>query len=100
MVKLISAESFGDVLDELSKEVKAILDAPNSKEEMVAFVIYMNTLKGLANDVFGYLPKGERNILTDMCAAWLDIGLLLGKAPQLLAEILKRTGAKITEIEN
>jgi len=98
MSKLIASESFGDVLEELSKEVKKILDTPpDSTEEMVAFVIYMNTLRDMAKELFGYLPQGERGTLTDLCAAWLDIGLLLGKSPQLLADILKRTRAKITE---
>jgi len=97
MVKrVITPESFTAVLEELSRDVKNIMDTPpDSAEGRVAFVLFYNTLRDTAEETFKYLPKMERDLITNMCAAWMDVGLLLGKSPQLLADILKRAKAKI-----
>ncbi|MGQ9545944.1 MAG: hypothetical protein ACUVTR_02095 [Dehalococcoidia bacterium] len=98
MAKIIAVESFGDVLGEISKEVKKIIDTPpDNREEMVTFVIYINTLKEMTNSIFEYLPEGEKERIVDICAVWLDFGFLLGNSPWLLSEILKRTRAKIED---
>jgi hypothetical protein len=97
MVKrVITPETFTAVLEELSKDVKTIMDTPpDSAEGRIAFVLFYNTLKDMSDQQFKYLPEGERDLITTMCAAWMDVGLLLGKSPQLLADILKRTKAKV-----
>ena len=96
--RVITSESFGAVMEEVSKEVEPILNSPKNTEEKVAFAIFLNTLKVVLKDKFEYLPKGERDDFETTCAVWMDVGILLGKAPQLLADILKRTRAKIKPI--
>lgn len=100
MAKLIASECFEAVMEEVSKEVKKILDNPPDKMDREAFVAYYNTLMDMAEQVFDYLPEGERADIKTLCATWMDIGILLGRSPQLLTDILKRTGAKIEEATN
>jgi len=99
--KVITEESFAAVMGELSKEVKTILDtSPENKEEKIAFALFLNTLKVALKQKVEYLPKGERDDIETICAVWMDVGILLGKAPQLLADILKKTRAKISLLED
>lgn len=98
MAKLIASESFDAVMEEVSKEIKKILDIPPDMNRE-AFVTYLNTLVDMAELVFDYLPKGDREDIKTLCATWMDIGILLGRSPQLLTDILKRTGAEIEEKE-
>jgi hypothetical protein len=94
--RVITPETFTAVLEELSKDVKMIMDTPpDSAEGRIAFVLFYNTLKDMSDEQFKYLPEGERDLIMTMCAAWMDVGLLLGKSPQLLADILKRAKAKV-----
>jgi hypothetical protein len=98
--KVIAPESFPSVLDELATEVKTIMDTPpGNADEVAAFVAIFNTLEDMADEVFNYLPAGEKKLVIDMCAAWMDVGLLLGKSPKILADILRRTKAKIQRVE-
>ena len=98
MAKLIASESFDAVMEEVSKEIKKILDIPPDMNRE-AFVTYLNTLVDMAELVFDYLPKGDREDIKTLCATRMDIGILLGRSPQLLTDILKRTGAEIEEKE-
>lgn len=96
--RVIEPESFETVMKEVAEEVKKILDKPPGKGEM-AFTVYYNTLRLAVRNTFSYLPKGERDNIETMCAVWMDVGILLGKSPQLLVDILKRTRAKLEEID-
>jgi hypothetical protein len=97
--KVIAPESFPSVLEELGKEVERIMKTPpGNDDEVAAFVATFNTLKDMADEVFSYLPTGEKKLMIDFCGAWLDVGLLLGKSPKLLADIVKRTNAKIIKV--
>jgi len=71
-----------------------------NKEEKIAFALFLNTLKVALKQKVEYLPKGERDDIETICAVWMDVGILLGKAPQLLADILKKTRAKISLLED
>jgi hypothetical protein len=97
--KLIASECFGDVMDAVAAEVKKIIDTPPDEATRDAFLTYFNTLLDVVDLVFDYLPKGDRSDIRNLCATWMDVGILLGKSPQLLTEILVRTGAKISEKE-
>jgi len=95
--KLIASECFGDVMDAVAAEVKKITDTPpENKTDRESFLTYFNTLINVIDVVYDYLPEGERSSLRNLCATWMDVGILLGKSPQLLTEILERTGAKIS----
>jgi len=96
--KVIAAECFEVVMEEVSKEIEKILKIlPESTMDRESLVAYLNTLEDMAEVVYAYLPKGERANVITLCATWMDIGILLGRSPQILTDILKRTGAKIEE---
>lgn len=98
MAKLIASEDLGVVMVEVSAEVKKILDnPPENKIDREAFLVYFNTLKDAVQVLFDYLPAGERTAVGDLCGTWMDVGILLGRSPKLLVDILKRTKAKIEE---
>lgn len=91
---IITAQSWPAVMDELSKEVERALDSSSaSPAHQKAFMVFLNTLRELTRLEFDYLPEAERKKIVVFCAAWLDIGLLFGKCPQVLIDILTRAEA-------
>ena len=95
--KVIAPDSLEAVLNELSKEATTVLDSPFNDEEKKAFVIFYNTLRTIAEQAFEYLPEGDKSDVVTMSGSWMCVGLLLGRSPKLLEDILKRTRAKIEQ---
>ena len=92
----IAEECFDAVMDELSREVgKALEKPPDKREESQAFLAFLGTLKTIAAKRFQYWPEEDKNDLITICGAWMNVGILLGKSPKLLLDILKRSGARI-----
>jgi hypothetical protein len=92
---VIADESFDIVMDELSREVGKILDnPPENREEREAFYAFFNSLKTLVEKRFQYWPEEDRKDLLATCGTWMNVGLLMGKSPRLLADILKKTKAR------
>jgi len=100
MNKLVIAdECFDAVSDEVSKAVYKALEKPfDKREEREAFYTFTNTMLTLASKRFSYLPEEDRNDIAAFCGAWANVGILLGKSPSVLADILKKTGARTEEI--
>jgi len=90
----IADESFDAVIDELTKEVEKILKPPDKQDEADAFVAFYGTLTTMAKKRFNYWPEEDTNDLLSFCGTWMHVGILLGKSPKLLADILKKTGAR------
>jgi len=88
---IIPDESFDAVMDELSIEAHKILDELPDKREIEAAVVWYCTLKQLAMKRFQYWPEEDRADLLAMCGTWMNVGILLGRSPRLLADILKKT---------
>lgn len=99
MAKIIATESLEAVLEEVSEEVRKIMDTPPDREEIIGVPIFVNTMRGIINETFKYLPKGDRAELETVCTSCLCIGMILGKSPKLLVDILKRTKAKYLIME-
>jgi len=95
-ISTIADEWFDAVMDELSREVgKALEKPPDKREESQAFLAFLGTLKMIAAKRFQYWPEEDKNDLITICGAWMNVGILLGKSPKLLLDILKRSGARI-----
>lgn len=102
MKRLIARESVQAVLEELSKQSKECLDdieRQSSKEDKQAFLTFTNTLLDAEDTLFKYLPQGERCRICTLCANFMDIGLIFGRSPRALADILKITQANIVHKE-
>ncbi len=88
-------DSFRAVLHEISKEVDKIMADPPEPEDVNAFTAVLNTVRAIAEKDLSYLPKGDMDTLMASYGTWVGIGLMLGRSPGLLADILKRSGATI-----
>lgn len=98
MKLVIADECFDAVCDEVEKAVDKALAKPFArKEDREAFYTFTNTLRTLAIKRFGYLPEEDRNDIITFCGTWGGVGILLGKSPGVLADILKKTGARTEE---
>jgi len=98
-MKVIAYESFKAVMGELSREVDKILKKPPDKrEEREAFYAFFGSLNTIVAKRFHYWPEEDKNDLFAMCGTWMNVGLLLGKSPRLLADILKKTKARTEEV--
>ena len=95
----IADESFDAVIDELTREVGKILKPPDNQEEADAFVSFYGTLTTMATKRFNYWPEEDTKDLLSFCGTWMHVGILLGKSPKLLADILKRTNARTVEAD-
>ena len=93
----IANESLDAVMDEVSDEVAKILKTPPGKNERQAFLAFFGTLTTIAAKRFKYWPEEDKNDLEAMCGTWMHVGILLGKSPKLLADILKRANARIED---
>ena len=96
---IIADESFDAVIDELTREVDKILKPPDNQEEADAFVAFYHTLTTLAKKRLSYLPEEDRNDILSFYGTWMHVGILLGKSPKLLADILEKVNARI-EVHN
>ena len=95
---IIADESFDAVIDELTREVSKTLEKPpDNQEEADAFVAFYNTLTTMAKKRFNYWPEEDTNDLLAFCGTWMHVGILLGKSPGLLADILKKTSLRMEE---
>jgi len=98
-VPIIALEDLKEVMEEVTKELKPLLNKVATPEEQEAAATFFGTLANLTLDIFDYLPPGELDEVLTNCGTWFDIGVLLGKSPQLLLGILNRVNPKIEDRE-
>jgi hypothetical protein len=84
------------VMAEVAKEINTIFKSPPSKSQANAFVTFCNTLLTTGLKLINYLPPQEQQEIIILCGTFLDIGVLFGKSPQLLADIITRVNPEIT----
>lgn len=93
---VIPDECFDDVMDEVTRAIDKALEKPfDKREEREAFYTFTNTLRSLASKRFGYLPEEDRNDIITFCGTWGGVGILFGKSPGVLADILKNTSLRM-----
>lgn len=91
----IALEDLSEVMEEVTKEFGPLLNKKMSLEEQGAANTFFGTLAVLTLNIFDYLPPEQQDEILTTCGTWLDIGILLGKSPKLLVEILDRVNPKI-----
>ena len=99
-VRIISLESLREVMEEVTKELNPLLSRVVTREEQSAASMFFNTLAVLTFHIFDYLPPEEQKGILTSCGTWFGIGVLLGKSPKILREILDRVNPEtgVTEI--
>jgi hypothetical protein len=94
----VSKGSQRPVMAELTRQLKSALGEGMTKEQQEAASIFYGTLCQLMMDIFGYLPAEEQSRIMVNCQTWLDVGMLIGKSPQKLVEILDAVNAEVETI--
>lgn len=94
-IPTIAFEDLPRIMHEVTKELKPLLSTEMSGEEQKAANTFFGTLSALTLDIFDYLPPEQQDEILTNCGTWFDIGVLLGKSPQLLLEILVRAKPQI-----
>lgn len=95
----IGRESLDPVVEELARQTKLVLEESRTEDEKEAFNVFLGTLFSLASDIFSYLPPEEQSHILVACGTWFDVGLLVGKAPGKLVDILEKVNPAVEEIE-
>lgn len=94
--KTLTNESFVGLLSEVSLEISKLLESDHFNiQQKNAFAIVFNTMRAQVADTFGYLPPAERDRIMALAVTWEDFGLLFGKAPQAIVDILLKNNAKV-----
>lgn len=88
-------EDMEKVMEEVTGEVTPLLNSKMSTEEQGAASTFFGTLAVLTLDIFDYLPPEQQDEILASCGTWFDIGMLLGRSPKLLVEILDRVNPKM-----
>ncbi|MBA7652118.1 hypothetical protein ES703_59947 [subsurface metagenome] len=92
-------EDMEKVMDEVTKQLCPLLSAETSIEEQRAATAFVGTLSALTLRIFDYLPPEQQHEILTTCGTWLDIGILLGKSPKLLVEILNKVNPKVENVD-
>jgi len=96
----IAMESLRPVLEELTREIKPILEeAKRTDQDKAAHNLIHGTLLHLVNQIFSYLPPEEQSHILNTCGTWFDVGLLVGRSPEKLADILDKANPSVEDIE-
>ncbi len=85
-------------MEGLTRELKPVLDERLTREQQEASLIFYGTLCDLLMEIFGYLPAEEQSRILVLCQTWLDVGLLEGRAPQKLVEILDAVKGEVESV--
>ena len=91
----VSKNSQRPVMAELTKQLKSVLSERMTREQQEASTVFYGTLCQMMMDIFGYLPTEEQSRILVNCQMWLDVGILIGKSPQKLVEILDAVNAEV-----
>lgn len=91
----VSKDSQRLVMAELTRQLKSALGERMTREQQEASTVFYGTLCQLMMEIFGYLPAEEQSRILVNCQLWLDVGLLIGKSPQKLVEILDAVNAEV-----
>jgi hypothetical protein len=94
----VSKKSQRPVMAELTKQLKSVLSERMTREQQEASTVFYGTLCQMMMDIFGYLPTEEQSRILVNCQTWLDVGLLEGRAPQKLVEILGTAKAEVESV--
>lgn len=95
----IAFEDLEKVMGEVTRDLKPLFSEEISAEEREALNTFVATLSVISLNIFDYLPPEQQDEILTNCGTWFDIGVLFGKAPQLLVKILNRANPQLEKVE-
>ncbi len=93
----ISLEDMKAIMDEVTREITPLVRVEGENREALA--ILLGSMLTMMSDIFAYLPEEERSHILVNCATWYDIGLLVGRSPRKLTEIMYKVNPSIEEVD-
>ena len=87
------------VMDELTEELRPVLWSSQDTKQKEAENVFLGTLYRLTLDIFDWLPPEQQSEILTACGTWFDIGLLMGRSPRVLVDILERVNPKLVDTE-
>jgi len=93
----IALDDMKVIMDEVTREITPLVRVEGEDREALAILI--GSMLTMMSDIFAYLPEEERSHILVNCATWYDIGLLVGRSPRKLTEIMDKVNPAIEEVE-
>ena len=93
----IALDDMKVIMDEVTREITPLVRVEGEDREALAILI--GSMLTMMSDIFAYLPEEERSHILVNCATWYDIGLLVGRSPRKLTEIMDKVNPAIEEAE-
>ncbi|MBA7703286.1 hypothetical protein ES703_112068 [subsurface metagenome] len=87
------------VMDELTEELRPVLWSSQDAKEKEAEEVFLGTLYRLTLSLFDWLPAEQRSEIVTACGTWFDVGLLMGRSPMTLVDILERVNPRLVDTE-
>jgi len=93
----IALEDMKSIMAEVTRGITPLARIEGEDKEALAAIL--GSLLTMMSDIFAYLPEEERSHILVNCATWYDIGLLVGRSPRKLTEIMDKVNPAIEEVE-
>jgi len=87
------------VMEELTKELSSTLQLIINDDHKEADKVFLGTLYRLTLGIFDWLPPEQQSEILTACGTWFDIGLLMGRSPMKLVDILRRVKPSLVDTE-
>ena len=95
----ITPDDLSQVMDELTEELHPVLFYSQDTKEKEAEHVFMGTLYRLTLSLFDWLPPEQQLEIITACGTWFDVGLLMGRSPRVLVDILERVNPKLVDTD-
>ena len=97
--KAIEEEKWAAVMDEVTDQIMPILKEEGTVDERDAFNLFIGTMLVIMDRLFGYLPPEEQTNILTSCGTWFDLGLLMGRSPKKLVDIMEKVNPGIVKAD-
>ena len=87
------------VMNKLTEELRPILQSTSDPQQKQTEKVFLGTLYHLTLDIFDWLPPEQQSEILTACGTWFDIGLLIGRSPTKLVDILKHANPRLIDTE-
>ena len=95
----VHPDNLHQVMDELTEELRPILHSAECRKQKEAENVFLGTLYRLTLSLFDWLPPEQQAEVLTACGTWLDVGLLMGRSPRVLVDILERVNPRLIDTE-
>lgn len=98
-VPCVYPDDMMEVMNQLTKDLAPILKSLDDPQVKDAAELFMGTLSHLTLNIFDWLPPEQQSEVFTSCGTWFNVGLIIGRAPMKLMEILNRAKPRLTTTE-